>query len=62
MTDKAFPPVPGPLLEALQRAFPDRIPDKPGVASQEVLIGNQQVIRFLRSQFEEQNETILEKN
>lgn len=53
---KEFPPVPLALIEELEKRFPDRIPDK--VPTQEragVLVGQQAVVRFLRREFEKQN-------
>ncbi len=54
----AFPQVPKELLEELERRFPDRVPEP--VACPKVAYGNVQVVRFLRSQFNQQQETILE--
>jgi hypothetical protein len=55
-----FPPVPQALLEELERRFPDRIPDS--LCTDELLRkqGNVQVLRFLRKQFDIQNQTVLD--
>lgn len=54
----AFPQVPKELLEELEKRFPDRVPDP--TACPKVSFGNVQVIRFLRTQFNQQQENILE--
>lgn len=48
-----LPPIPKNLLEALEKAFPDRCPD-PGLSMDEVRIkqGEVAVVRFLRRQFD----------
>ena len=45
------------LLEALQELFPNRLPDDPSIAPQELgrLIGHQDVIRLLKAALEEQS-------
>lgn len=54
-----FPFVPPDMLEALEKAFPDRLPHDPNLPHTEMaaLIGRQSVIRFLRRQMEVQQET-----
>lgn len=60
---KRFPSIPEDLLKALEEVYPDKLPDDTSITLNEVnvLQGQQQVIRFLRAQFERQNKTILEK-
>lgn len=55
-----FPIVPQALLEELERRFPDRMPDS--LNTDELLRkqGNVQVVRFLRKQFDTQNQTVLD--
>lgn len=62
MKAKRFPSVSEELLQALEELFPDRLPDTPHTPVTQVaaLVGQQDVIRFLRKQFEEQNRNILE--
>lgn len=56
MSKNEFPPVPLALIEELERRFADRIPDKvPDPSEVGVLVGHQQVVRFLRREFEKQN-------
>ena len=56
-----FPVVHKDLLDALERQFPDRSPNPSDTDRQIWMkVGNVQVIRFLRSKFEEQNENVLE--
>lgn len=56
MSKKQFPTVPKELIEALEERFPDRLPtsviDHTGFAE---LVGNQVIIRFLRREFNKQN-------
>lgn len=57
---KQFPHVPEALLRALEERFPDRLPDFPvDAGDQGVLVGQQRVIRFLRSQLEQQAEAAM---
>lgn len=60
---KRFPSIPEDLLKSLEEVYPDKLPDDTSITLNEVnvLQGQQQVIRFLRTQFERQNKTILEK-
>ncbi|WEM05525.1 hypothetical protein HJJEPNFP_00025 [Ralstonia phage BOESR1] len=62
MKTKGFPPVSEDLLKALEALFPNRLPDHliTGDAFINSKIGEQNVIRFLRMKFEEQNKNILE--
>lgn len=61
MAKTGFPPVPKVLLESLEASFPDTIPTAEISVEQLRLIqGNQQVIRFLRHQYEKQTKNILE--
>jgi hypothetical protein len=61
MENNKFPNVTKELLEALEKRFPDRLPDSP-LALEEYaqLIGRSDVVRFLRHQFNLQNQNILE--
>ena len=53
---KVFPSVPLALIEELEHRFPDRIPDTPpSVTEAATLVGQQSVIRFIRREFERQN-------
>jgi hypothetical protein len=50
------PPIPLALLKELEERFPDRLPDSVlEHTSLADLIGQQKVIRFLRREFEKQN-------
>lgn len=61
MENLKVPPVPKELLELLETRFPDRAPD-PGESLDTIRFksGQVSVIRFLRHQFDLQNQTILE--
>lgn len=63
MNHKKFPNIPEDLLRALEESFPDKIPRTDitplGLGR---LQGEQRVIDFLRTIFERQNKTILEKD
>ncbi len=54
---KEFPVVPPPLLSALAEKFPDKLPRDASLPPSEVgrLIGQQQVLDFLRRQMERQH-------
>lgn len=56
------PPIPRALLEELESRYPDRIPVGPGVTLDvlRILQGQQDVVRFLRYHFDQQNKTVLE--
>lgn len=56
-----LPPIPVDLLVALEKAFPDVCPD-PGVSLDDIRIkqGELAVVRFLRRQFDIQNNTIIQ--
>lgn len=58
--NQSLPVVPQDLLEALEKRFPDRCPD-PQWTDREIWmrVGEQRVIRFLRSVFNQQNENIM---
>lgn len=60
--DPPFPPIPQALMEALERQFPERSADLRW-SDREVWFraGERQVVRFLRAQFDKQNETVLAK-
>ena len=61
MDNLKFPLVPKELLEELEKRFPDRLPDN--ALSFEGYIekhGEVKVVRFLRHQFNLQNQNILE--
>lgn len=64
MKPKSFPSVSQELLSALEALFPNRIPMDPQVTIQEVCReqGKQDVINYLRTAFEKQNKTVLEKD
>lgn len=64
MKPKSFPGVPLELLKALEEKFPDTLPDNLTVTVDELryLQGNQHVIRFLKRQYEKQNENIFTLN
>ena len=55
-----FPPINKGLLEALEKRFPDRCPEE-ALTDQQVRVkmGNVAVIRFLRTEYNRQNKTIL---
>jgi len=54
------PAIPRPLLEYLQRIFPDKLPQYLGAPeTMAYLIGNQQVIKHLEAQFQLQSKTVL---
>ena len=54
------PPIPRPLLEYLQKVFPDKLPQYLGPPeSMALLIGNQQVLKHLEAQFQLQSKTVL---
>jgi hypothetical protein len=57
MPKPSFPTIPLSLLEALENRFPDRLPDHPCTEAQAAeLIGQQQVIRILRREYEKQTD------
>lgn len=61
MDNQRFPVVPKELLEELEKRFPDRMPDHPMPHPDYLLRqGHSQVVRFLRHQFNLQNQNILE--
>lgn len=62
MRTEGFPNIPEDLLLALEKFFPNRLPDHPGVTLSEVNFkqGQQSVVAFLRIQYERQNKNILE--
>lgn len=61
MVKLKFPEVSKALLEELERRFPDRLPDGPvPLDTIRLLQGRVEVVRFLRIQFNLQNENILE--
>ena len=52
-----FPPVPLKLIEELEARFPNRLPSQsPDPAIMSELIGQQQIIGFLRREFNKQND------
>lgn len=57
---ESLPVVPKDLLEALEDRFPERCPD-PSWSDREIWmrVGARQVIRFLRLEFESQNENVM---
>lgn len=59
--DHQFPPVPLQLLEALEAQFPNQVPELSDTERQIwAKVGNQQVLRFMRRQFEERAENLLD--
>lgn len=61
MDNLKFPPVPKDLVEMLELRFPDRAPDLDDELDQiRFKSGQVSVIRFLRHQFNLQNQNILE--
>ncbi len=53
---KPFPPVPQALIDELEKRYRDRLPDKvPSREETGVLVGQQEVVRFLRREFDKQN-------
>lgn len=56
MAFKEFPPVPEVVLRQLKERYPDKLPQ--GLVTKQAaarLIGQQDVIRFLQTQFDKQN-------
>lgn len=60
MSNVRVPPIPEDLMAYLSEVFPDRLPH-PETPEMEVrlLMGQQQVIRHLRTKYDAQNKTIL---
>lgn len=61
MSKDKFPPISRELLEALERRFADRLPDTvvpEGKLGE--LVGQQAVLRFLRFEFNRQQQNVLE--
>ena len=58
-----FPPISLDLLSALEAAFPERSPE-PGEEHADLMVraGEARVVRFMRRQFAEQNENVLNTN
>lgn len=57
------PAIPRPLLEYLQQAFPDKLPQYLGPPeAMAILIGHQQVIKHLEAQYHVQSKTVLPPN
>jgi hypothetical protein len=56
-----FPPVSSELLAALEKAFPDQVPNTTD-SDRKIWtkVGNVEVVRFLKTQFEAQNSNILD--
>lgn len=63
MDNLRFPTVSKEFLDELERRFPDRLPDSLSESLDLIRIkqGQVSVLRFLRSQFDLQNQNILEK-
>lgn len=63
MDNLRFPAVSKELLDELERRFPDRLPESHLESLDLIRIkqGQVSVLRFLRSQFDLQNQNILEK-
>jgi hypothetical protein len=61
MPKSTFPPIPLALLVELEKRFPDRMPETDdSVDAIRVKQGSVKVTRFLRSQFDLQNKSVLE--
>lgn len=61
MDNNKFPVVSKELLEELEKRFPDRMPEAHTTLEQYILRqGRVEVVRFLRHQFNLQNQNILE--
>lgn len=61
MDNNKFPVVSKELLEELEKRFPDRLPENHTTLDQYILRqGRVEVVRFLRHQFNLQNQNILE--
>ncbi|QDB71013.1 hypothetical protein bb8_p38 [Bordetella phage vB_BbrP_BB8] len=65
MKSKQFPSVPEELLKALEEKFPNALPtsfENLTVIDVARKMGAQEVVNYLRLQFEKQNTTVLENN
>lgn len=62
MKTEVFPSIPEDLINALEKIYPNKLPDDPHLTVDGVrfLQGQQQVIDFLRVTYERQNKNILE--
>lgn len=61
MDNQKFPVVSKELLDELEKRFPDRLPESHTTLEQYILRqGRVEVVRFLRHQFNLQNQNILE--
>ena len=61
MDNSKFPLVTKELLDELEKRFPDRLPENPTTHDQYLMRqGRVEVVRFLRHQFNLQNQNILE--
>lgn len=62
MNSQAFPEIPAALMAALDERFPERSAEL-SWSDREVWMkaGERAVVRFLRAQFDRQNETVLAK-
>ncbi|BEP42116.1 hypothetical protein [Variovorax sp. V15] len=61
-TSKRFPPISAELMNELEKRWPDSMPGLEATPTVEILRFKQgaiSVIRFLRSQFDLQNKTVL---
>lgn len=62
MAQGRFPPVPQALIERLEEMFPNRLPQDPEPSEETARrIGQQDVIRKLRTEYERQSQNILTK-
>lgn len=58
--DDSFPHIPRDLIEELERRFPERTPDLTMTIDQiRYMSGERAVVRFLRDQFNRQNEAVI---
>lgn len=62
MKTQVFPSIPEDLLNALEKIYPNKLPDDPFLTLEGVrfLQGQRQVIDFLRATYERQTKNILE--
>lgn len=61
MTQEDFPAIPKDLMEALEERFPEQCPS-PNQNDRDIwrMVGRREVVRLLRSIYDEQQENIME--
>lgn len=60
MSKNPFPSIPAALLIELEARFPDRMPDpENSIEDIRVMQGSIKVLRFLRTTFDKQNNTVI---